>query len=302
MKELYSIPAKKNISIIVICSVLYFSLLYTSSLTHLLIYKFLLGIVFGIVMIPVYSLMHESVHYTLHPNSFWNLFLGRWLCTIFIFSYSFYRHCHFKHHKKNRTDEEMWDLYYEHQNKWFRFGNLYLMMIGLGYLGVMLSVVLFAIAPQLVNSTLFKKHTEIKGFVEGFDDVLKLKTSQIESICIIIFQVLCLWFINWDFSTWIIFYLINGFIWSSQNYVNHAFSPRDIINGAHNLKVPVWLNLVYLNFNLHLAHHQNPKIPWLHLPQYIKNSDGRITFLRNYLSLWKGPQLTKEPSPKEHHS
>lgn len=302
MKELYSIPVKKNISIIVICSVLYFSLLYTSSLTHLLIYKFLLGIVFGIVMIPVYSLMHESVHYTLHPNLFWNLFLGRWLCSMFIFSYSFYRHCHLKHHKKNRTDEEMWDLYYEHQNKWFRFGNLYLMMIGLGYLGVMLSVVLFAIAPQLVNSTLFKKHTEIKGFVEGFDDVLKLKTSQIESICIIIFQVLCLWFINWDFTTWIIFYLINGFIWSSQNYVNHAFSPRDIINGAHNLKVPVWLNLVYLNFNLHLAHHQNPKIPWLHLPQYIKNSDGRITFLRNYLSLWKGPQLTKEPSPKADHS
>ncbi len=301
MRDLYSIPIKKNIAIIIICSILYFVLLDIGSQTHLLGYKFLLGFVFGIAMIPVYSLMHESAHNTLHPNPLWNLYLGRWLCGMFIISYSFFRHCHLKHHKKNRTDEEMWDLYYEHQKKWLRFGNLYLMMIGFGYLGIMFSVVLFAVAPKLITSSLFKKHNEIKGFLDGFDEVLKLEVTQIESICVIIFQVLCLWLIHWDFTTWIIFYLIHGFIWSSQNYVNHAFSPRDIINGAHNLVVPVWMNLIYLNFNLHLAHHQNPKIPWIHLPHYIKNSYGKTTFLRNYLRLWKGPRLTKEPSPKPPH-
>ncbi|MCA1482058.1 fatty acid desaturase, partial [Bradyrhizobium sp. NBAIM08] len=124
-----------------------------------------------------------------------------------------------------------------------------------------LSVLLFSISPGLVMSSVFKKHTEINGFLNGFTGVHKLRAAQLESILVIIFQLLLLWFINWDWFVWILFYLIHGFVWSSQNYVNHAFSPRDIINGAHNLKIPIWLNIIYLNFNIHLAHHQNPNIP-----------------------------------------
>ena len=54
-----------------------------------------------------------------------------------------------------------------------------------------------------------------------------------------------------------------------------------------------------MNFNLHLAHHQNPKIPWIHLPAFIKQGNGRISFFRNYLRLWKGPRLTDEEEPKQ---
>ncbi|MEO6358706.1 MAG: fatty acid desaturase [Ferruginibacter sp.] len=298
MNDQYIIPAKINLFIIISCSALFFFLFYLGGHAHSICFKLLLGLAFGIVMIPVYSLMHEAAHNTLHPVAAWNIFLGRWLCCLFVVSFNFFRHCHLKHHKKNRTDEEMWDLYYEHQNKWLRYGNLYLMMIGFGYLALWLSVILFAIAPRLVNTRFFKKHTEIKGFLAGSDDVHKVKITQVECIIVIAFQVLVLWMINWNFSLWLIFYLIHGFIWSSQNYINHAFSPRDIINGAHNLKIPVWLNLIYLNFNLHLAHHQNPKIPWLHLPKFIRTGNGRISFFKNYLRLWKGPRLTHEISPK----
>ena len=119
-----------------------------------------------------------------------------------------------------------------------------------------------------------------------------------ESFVVIIFQALVLWMLNWDFLSWGILLLVHGFIWSSQNYVNHAFSPRDIINGAHNLKVPVWLNLIYLNFNVHLAHHQNPHVPWVYLPVFIKKGKERISFFKNYLRLWKGPRLTHEPPPE----
>src|SRR4029077_7548317 len=147
--------------------------------------KLLLGLAFGIIMIPVYSLMHEAAHNALHPSARWNAFLGRWLCCLFIVSFNFFRHCHLKHHKKNRTDEEMWDLYYEHQNKWLRFGNLYLMMMGFGYLAIWLSLLLFAIAPRLVFSSLFKKHTEINGFLNGFSIINKLRTAQLESIVVI---------------------------------------------------------------------------------------------------------------------
>jgi fatty acid desaturase len=298
MKDKFPIPTKINVVILICCSGLYFFLLYLGSRTDEIGYKFLVGLAFGIVMIPVYSLMHEAAHNSLHPNNKINVLLGRYLSTMFVTSYHFFRHCHLKHHKKNRTDEEMWDLYYEHQNKWLRYGNLYLMMIGLGYFALWLSVILFTLAPSLVHSKFFKKHTEIRGFLEGGDHPFKLRTSQKESLIVIVFQILCLWFVHWDFTTWIILFAVHGFVWSSQNYVNHAFSPRDIINGAHNLKIPRWLNVIYLNFNIHLAHHQNPNIPWIHLSKYINSKKGRMTFFRNYIRLWKGPKMTKEPSPK----
>ena len=298
MNKDYPIPAKVNILIVAVCLALYFILLWAGSNTNQFGYKLLFGLAFGITMIPVYSLIHEAVHYSLNPSFRWNLYLGRWLCCLFVVSFTFFRHCHLKHHKKNRTDEEMWDLYYESQNKWLRYGNLYLMMIGLGYLALWLSVILIAISPHLLKSAILKKHIEIKGFLEGNDDPKKLRASQLESISVILFQVTVLYILNWNFSTWLMFYLINGLIWSSQNYVNHAFSPRDIINGAHNLKIPGWLNLIYLNFNLHLAHHQNPGIPWLYLPKFIKSGKGRFSFFRNYVRLWKGPRLTTEDEPK----
>ncbi len=298
MKKKYAIPSKLNAILIIVCSILYFSLLMIGSITPGVGYKVLLGLAFGIVLIPVYSLMHESAHNTLFENSKINVLFGQYLSTLFGVSYHFFRHCHLKHHKKNRTDEEMWDLYYEHQNKWLRYGNLYLMMIGFGYFALWLSVILFAFAPRLIYSDFFKKHTEIRGFLDGGDTPFKIKSSQMESIIVILFQVICLWIIDWDFKTWIIFFIVHGFIWSSQNYVNHAFSPRDIINGGHNLIIPKWLNVIYLNFNIHLAHHQNPNIPWIHLPKYIKSKKGRFSFFRNYLRLWKGPKLTQEPSPK----
>lgn len=300
MKDQYPIPVKTNITIIIICSFLYFTLLYWGHHAGNNVVKILLGFLFAVTMIPVYSLMHEAAHNALQPSGRANNALGRWLCLMFVVSYTFFRHCHLKHHKKNRTDEEMWDLYYEHQNKKLRYGNLYLMMVGFGYMALWLSVVLFAVAPGLVNSSLFKKHTEIRGFLADSDDARKVKTIRIESLAVIVFQIFCLWMINWDYNTWLLFYLLHGFVWSSQNYINHAFSPRDIINGAHNLIIPPWLNPVYLNFNLHLAHHQNPKIPWVHLPRFIRSGSGRISFFRNYLRLWKGPRLTTEKSPKEH--
>jgi fatty acid desaturase len=54
---------------------------------------------------------------------------------------------------------------------------------------------------------------------------------------------------------------------------------------------------VYLNFNLHLAHHQNPRIPWSHLPDFLPHGSDRISFFRNYLRLWTGPRLTLEKNP-----
>jgi len=293
----YKIPGRINIAVIVICSILYFVLLWTASHVHQYGWVLLCGFFFAIIMIPVYSLIHEAEHNILHSNEKANDWLGRWLSTLFIAPYTFFKHCHLKHHKKNRTDEEMWDLYYEHQDKLKRYGTLYGMMIGLGYFSMWLAVLLYAIAPKLVYSRFFRAQTEIGGFLKGSDRKDKVRQSRRESWMVIIFQVLLFYALQLKLMPTLVLFIMHGFLWSSQNYVNHAFSPRDIINGAHNLKVSPWLKWIYLNFNLHLAHHQNPKVPWIQLPEYVSEGGGRISFLRNYLRLWKGPRVTREPSP-----
>ncbi len=296
----HAIPVVTNMLAIAVCSCLYFAVLYAASQTESVLVMIAYGLFFAVTMIPIYSLIHEAEHNLLHPNQRWNDFLGRWLCSMWVVSFTFLKHCHLRHHVKNRTDSELWDLYLVHQIKWRRFANLYGMMIGVGYLLIWLSVIVFVVAPSLVYAGFFQKHAEIAGFLEGSDQQHKLTAIRWESCLVIIFQVTIILLLQIKFLPWLIAFLIHGFVWSSQNYVNHAFSPRDVINGAHNLKMPVWLKPVYLNFNLHLAHHQNPRSPWIHLPRFVRSERNRIGFFRNYLRLWGGPRLTREQSPVLH--
>ena len=293
----YKIPSGLNALILTLCSVLYCWLLYTASHTTLTSVVFLCAVAFAFVMVPVYSFIHEAEHGLLHPNEKTNHLLGIWLSTLFIVSFTFLKHCHLKHHKKNRTDEEMWDLYYEHQHKWKRFGNLYGMMIGAGYFALWLSVLLFAVAPQLLYTRFFRAHSEVWSFIKDSKRNEKFPHYVGESWLAITFQVACFLVLDLRVVPWLILFASHGFLWASQNYVNHAFSPRDIIDGAHNLTLPGKWKWIYLNFNLHLAHHQNPKIPWIHLPAFIRREEGRMSFLKNYVRLWKGPRLTLEPDP-----
>ena len=293
----YAIPVVVNLLTVAVCSTLYFVLLYAASHAASLGGVVTCGCLFAVVMIPVYSLIHEAEHTMLHPHPFWNDMLGRWLCTLFIVSFTFLTHCHLRHHSKNRTDIEMWDLYLEGQSKWKRRGNLYLMMSGLGYLSMWLSVMLYCLAPSLVYCGFFQRHTEIAGFLEGSNQGNKNAAIRLESWTVVLFAVTTVWALHLQFLPCLLLFVIHGFVWSSQNYVNHAFSPRDILNGAHNLKMPLWLKPIYLNFNLHLAHHQNPRIPWVHLPHFVRQGTERISFFRNYLRLWTGPRLTHEKNP-----
>jgi fatty acid desaturase len=288
------IPTALNLCMVFVCSTLPLLLLYlaarAASVGEVLAYAFL----FAFSLVPVYSLIHEAEHDMLVPDRAWNDRLGTWLCVLFVVSYSFLKHCHLRHHRKNRTDIEMWDLYLESQVPWQRRWNLYLMMGGIGYFMLWLSVILFAFAPPVVYMGLFQKHTEMAGFLDGSER--RLGAIRRESWLVLAVWAALFWLLDLDLSFFVL-YAAAGFLWSSQTYVNHAFSPRDIINGAHNLKMPRWLLPVYLNFNLHLAHHQNPHVPWVHLPRFVPPSSLRIQFFRNYLRLWGGPVLTREPNP-----
>lgn len=302
LKDQYPIPVATNLGVAFICTISWLWLLYSSSRA---VSFWLIGIeaiAFGIIFIPVYSLIHEAEHGIAMPGKKFNYLFGLFLSTLFIAPFTFIQKCHLNHHRHNRTDYEMWDLYYEHQNRFRRRIYLYTVMIGFEWLMLPLSVIIFAVYPRLAFSKLFTSLVEIKGVIEDTDKEKFLKRIRLESWLVIAFHTSVFYFFKLHALPYAILYLVNGFIWSSQNFVNHAFSPRDIINGAHNHKMSGWLTYVYLNFNVHLAHHQNPKIPWYYLPKFIRKDPQRISFWKAYVRLWKGPVLTHEPSPEKSNS
>src|SRR5688500_17189340 len=109
------IPDRINSTITVLCSGTYFILLWTSSHVNHYGWVLLCGFLFAIIMISVYSLIHEAERGILHSNEALNAGIGRWLCTLFISTFTLFTKCCLRHDKKNRTDEEMSDLYYEQQ-------------------------------------------------------------------------------------------------------------------------------------------------------------------------------------------
>lgn len=93
--------------------------------------------------------------------------------------------------------------------------------------------------------------------------------------------------------------MLFGFTWSALQYADHAYSVRDIRNGAWNLKVHPITKAFFLNYHDHLAHHQHPNVPWIHLPKFVDPNVEKPAFLAIYLKMWKG--LVKldqnEPAP-----
>jgi hypothetical protein len=89
---------------------------------------------------------------------------------------------------------------------------------------------------------------------------------------------------------WAICYAAFALNWSSLQYTDHAFSKLDVREGAWNLRVNPLTRLLFLNYHHHLAHHQHPQVPWIHLGRYVDPAEERPSFWAIYWRMWRGPQ------------
>ena len=67
-EDQYKIPNKTNLIITILCSVAYFALLFIASHVDHYAWVLVCGFLFAIVMVPVYSLIHEAEHGIIHSN------------------------------------------------------------------------------------------------------------------------------------------------------------------------------------------------------------------------------------------
>lgn len=256
-----------------------------------------LGTLFSFVLLTSYALLHEAAHDHLHSTPGGNALLGTLSGALFPASLSMVRVTHAIHHCYNRTDEEIFDLYYPADNMLRKYVQWYTPLLGFFWMLVPIGSVLFGFFPALLRTRLARISTTTKFMHEYFDD------AAVRRVRIELAFTCAYWFFLWqllelDVATVAIFYGLFAFNWSTRQYVSHAYTQRSVVNGALNLKVGKLMGAILLNGQWDLVHHQKPWLPWSALPAEGRYSAAPVSYVSQYLRMWRlGMLPVGEPAP-----
>ncbi len=269
-------------------------LLVASSLD--LIWSVPLGIIFSFILLTNYALMHEATHDVLHANSKLNWLVGMVLSWLFPMSFTVFKVSHVVHHCCNRTDHEMFDCYYEGDFKLIKYIQWYGLLLGLWWPLIPIGNLLLAMHPGILRTKPFRNARSTAVVFDPYD--LKLTwLLRFEILLGILFWFGLIYFLSIRWETLFLFYAFFAFNWSTRQYITHAFTIRDVKNGALNLSVSRPMSWILLQGQWDLVHHQHPHVSWVNLARLGERSKKPVSYFRQYLRLWKGPRLCNEAAP-----
>ncbi|MEI6534092.1 MAG: fatty acid desaturase [Verrucomicrobiaceae bacterium] len=253
-----------------------------------------LAAVFGIVMNSVYSIIHEAEHAMLFSNRRWNDFAGAFMALFFPAPFHLIRQGHLGHHLRNRSDDEAFDFYFEDDHKAWRILVWYGILTGFFWVIVVLSNLVFLLLPFKEDKQYWQVGRASTAFMEALNPAYS-RFIRLECAAAIALHVTLVWLLQIPFGNYLIMYAGFGFMWSAMQYVHHFGTERHVTRGARNLWIWGPLDLLWLNHNWHLTHHQHPSVPWIHLPPTDAEGDTRRGFLfTTYLKMWRGPRLAPD--------
>lgn len=250
---------------------------------------------FALLFQTQFALLHEATHLKLHPDPRWNHGLGVLCGLLFPLSFSMLAITHWSHHLKNRSDQEMFDLYYPHQSRVARTVGWYGMLLGLWYWVIPPSLLLLLVAPGVFRRTAERLHVAEAIFHHPTLSVRRMRLELL--LCVLVLGGLC-GLSGLSVGRLALFYGVAGALWSGTNYLEHSYAPRDVLLGAFNLRAPWpygWLNL---HRELDLNHHRYPDVSWIHLPALSPPGEPRRSYVLHYLWQWTGPKPTHAPGPE----
>jgi len=239
----------------------------------------------------IFCLLHECVHGTFHPSPRINDGVGRLLAAFLPTAFTIQRVSHFGHHRRNRTDLELYDCYLPHQSRWLKTYWIYCLLTGFYWSIVPVAVSVYLICPFVFRSRWFQAGpARLWGFEPFVRDIADEPIARVWPEVLLAFGVQAglAWALDLSPLGWLACYAPFGVVWSTLQYTDHAGSPRDVREGAWNLRFPPAVQAVLLNYNLHLVHHRRPDIPWIHLPRFVRPEDQAPSFVSIYASLWRG--------------
>jgi fatty acid desaturase len=246
------------------------------------------GVAFSFLFLPLYSLLHEAEHRVFHARPAVNEGFGLLLAAFFPGPFSFLRACHLGHHRRNRGDAEMFDLYYPGDDVRRKRVIFYSLYLGGFWLLVPLAMAVVLVAPGALRGRLVKDPSAV-AMVEGIPESF-MRRIRWECVGAGVLHGGLVLGLGLSPGRYLLLYALFGLNWSAQQYVTHAHSPRHVLEGAHNLRAHPLYESLLLHFNWHLAHHQHPRVPWLYLPRHGDLTRERPGYLTAFLRFWRGPK------------
>jgi fatty acid desaturase len=259
----------------------------------------LIGVAFSYLMLTNYALLHEASHSNLNSSTQVNYLLGVVTGSLFPIPFRLMRTTHQNHHLHNRTDHEMFDLYYPSDNRVLKRLQWYSILCGLFWPLVPVGAVVFAVCPGLLRWQMFKKADPARGVgIVANLEQNAIRAIRIELLLIILFFGALFWLLDLKWQNTLTLYAFFSFNWSTRQYVGHAFSLRDIVDGAWNLSHLPWMSWLLLHGEWDLNHHRRPDVPWYYLPRLSPPSEPRMSYWRQYWRQWLGPRPCQEGEPR----
>ena len=258
----------------------------------------LAALLFAYTGLTVYALMHEAIHENLHSDSRVNYLAGCLVSLLFPVSFTFMQIPHEVHHRNNRTNNEMFDYYYPDDNRLVKYAQWYSILIGIYPPIIPLGSILMAVVPGLFRLSPWRRaRSSSIIFDQDLFTPAVVRRIRLEVLAGVAFWVLVVQWLSISWTALLVLYAAFWFNWSTRQYVTHAFSPRDVRDGAWNLSVSPLMERVLLNGHWDLVHHQYPGLRWQELPAQGQHSQAPIPYWRQYLRLWGGPRPNTEVAP-----
>jgi len=290
------IPSELNIALASMTLAANAGLLYVASHAQSWLWLASAALAFSYTNNTVYSLLHECVHRKFHRRRTVNEWFGRCLAASFPTGFTFHRMCHLGHHRHNRTEVERFDYYTPEDNFYLKCVQWYGILSGLYWLLPPLGCIAVLFLPARVLLRLVDSRGSAAAAHIGTDAILEglaeapPRQMRAEILLSVALQAGLWYALDLSLAGWAACYAAFAVNWSALQYADHAWSVLDVKNGAWNLRVSPGIQYVFLNYHHHLAHHQHPEVPWIHLGRFVDFDAPRPSFLAIYLSMWRGPR------------
>jgi fatty acid desaturase len=255
------------------------------------------GVLFSYLLLTNYALLHEAGHGNLHSNATANRLLGALAGMLFPMPFSMFRVTHQGHHLRNRTDHEMFDLYYPTDVRVIRFVQWYGILCGLFWPWVPIGALLFALCPAVLRTSVFRRARSSNHLLGDIRNE-EVRSIRVEVALTAALFVGLFWLLQLRWQAVLVLYACFSVNWSTRQYVGHAFSRRDVIDGAWNLRHNRVMSWLLLHGEWDLNHHRHPEISWYYLPRLPAPAEARISYLWQYWRQWQGPRPNREPAPE----
>src|SRR5258706_42204 len=186
-------------------------------------------------------------------------------------------------HRRNRTDDEMFDCYTPKKSRFQAWFHLYCLLTGWFWSSAPLGCAIYLLTGPFFSRPLFKEGiARFYGLEPMVADLARAPAWRMrgELLFTIAFQSGLVLLLDLTLTGWLARYIAFALNRRSLQYTDHAYTRRDIREGASNLQVNPLVQWIFLNYHHHLAHHRDPTVPWIHLPKFVDFSQPRPSFLR----------------------